>query len=58
MTSHKSSQNGVTPVMKIIISSPMTKCDATIMTKYKSSQNRHKWTSVTLGKHHRWQHPY
>jgi UDP-N-acetylmuramoylalanine-D-glutamate ligase len=38
MTSHKSSQNGVTSVMKITITSPIIKCDATIVTKSKSSQ--------------------
>jgi hypothetical protein len=65
MTTHQSSQNGDTSVTKITISSPMTKCDATIVTKFKSSQTRHKWTlvtimasSVTLGERHRWQHPY
>jgi hypothetical protein len=48
MKTQNLSQIGDTSVTKKPISSPMNKCDATIVTKTKSSQNRHKRLFVTI----------
>jgi hypothetical protein len=65
MTTQNSSQVGDTSMTKKPISSPMIKCDATIVTKPKSSQKCHKRlivailaSSMMIMQRHWWQHPY
>jgi hypothetical protein len=48
MTTQNSSQIGDTSMTEKPISSLMNKCDATTVTKTKSSQNRHKRLIVTI----------
>jgi hypothetical protein len=48
MTTQNSSQIGDTSMTEKTISSPMNKCDATIVTKTKPSQNHHKRLIVII----------